>query len=285
MNYFSRKDIVRLLAEKPDMMSAFPDYAVSPGLREQMAGIPGIALCDIAILSDHAAFERMCAAHTYPDAVLPAVIYTGVERVRLSACDDSLRELKKKLDRFLHVHMLPPVVLGAPSFRAALCMYAAVQTRQNICSALMCAACLFYRAAVCIPLCKQCGITRIWMAGIAPCCATALNLMPAPVLRTYCTILPKGYGITLDMTGVTVPVDADLRADDPDVEAALFDCCSRVPVPDESTRGVLSEELLQHYFETYAIPLASNVISTLLSGRPVDLFETARALLPADKKK
>lgn len=284
MNYFSRKDIVRMLAEKPDMMSDFPDYALSAGLREQMAGIPGIALCDIAMLRDHAALERMCAAHT-PDAVLPAVVYTGVERVRLSAYDSRLKELKKTLGRFLHVHLLPPVILGAPAFRSALCLYAAAQSRQNICSALVCAACLFYRAAVCIPLCKQCGITRIWLAGIAPCCATALDLMPAPVLRKYCSILPAGYGITLDMTVAPAPLEVDLQADEPDVEAALFDCCARVPGPDEAAPGVLSEELLQHYFETYAIPLAANIISRLLSGRKVDFLETAREFLPADKKK
>ncbi len=280
MNYFNRKDIVRLLAEKPDMMSDFPEHAVGSGLREQMASIPGIALLDMTMPCDAAALERMCASHA-PDALLPAVVYTGVERVRLSAYDSGLRELKHRLGRFMHVHMLQPVVVGAPSFRAALCLYAAAQTRQQVCSALVCAACLFYRAAVCIPLCKQCGIGRIWLAGAAPCCAAAVDLLQAPALRTYCAILPKGYGITLDMS--LQPAEAEPPAQYTHGAHAHFECCARGSGTVAST-SVLSDDILQRYFESFAIPFASNIISALLSGRPVDFIEAARAFMPREGK-
>lgn len=283
MNYFIRKDIVRILAEKPDMMSGFPEYVLSTRQLDEMARIPGIALCDITMLSDHAAVERMCASRS-PGAVLPAVVYSGIERVLWSDCDGSVRDLKKTLARYLHVHMLPPVVLGAPLFRSALCMYAAVQSQQHICSAFVCAACLFYRAAVCIPLCKQCGITRICQGGIAPCCLPAVEVLQAPLVQKYCAILPRGYGITLDMALATAPVEDPALADDQQCAAAPFVCCARLPGTDCAGQ-VLSEDLVRGFFETFAIPFASNAISLLLSGRAVDFIGLARAFLPAGRGK
>jgi len=280
MQYFNRKDIVRILAEKPDMMSVFPEYVLSTRQRDEMAHIPGIALCDITMLQDTAALERLCKARC-PDAILPAVVYTGVERVRWSECDTLVAMLKKKIGRVLPVHVLEPVVLGAPMLRSALCMYAAAQAQQHTCSALTCAACLFYRVAVCIPLCKQCGVNRIALAGIAPCCAPAVAVLQAPMLQKFCAILAGGYGMTLEMA--LAHGQAGGPVDDAQSAAALFECCARIPGPGGES-GALAppgNELLQRYFEQFAIPCAANIMSSLIAGRPVDFLAIARSFLPA----
>ena len=123
MAYFNRKDIVRILAEKPDMMSVFPDSVLSAQQLADMAHIPDIAVCDITMMADPQALDSMFLSKR-PDAVLPAAVYCGVERVRWSNLDSTVAAVKKTLERTWHVHVLPPVVLGAPLFRSALCLYA-----------------------------------------------------------------------------------------------------------------------------------------------------------------
>ena len=141
MAYFNRKEIVRILAEKPDMISVFPESVLSAQQLADMANIPNIAVCDITMMADTQALDSMMLSKR-PDAVLPAAVYCGVERVRWSNLDSTVAALKKTLERTWRVHVLPPVVLGAPLFRSALCLYAGMQAAQQTRSALT-VRCLF----------------------------------------------------------------------------------------------------------------------------------------------
>ena len=199
MAYFNRKDIVRILAEKPEMIAVFPDYVLSAQQLADMAHIPDIAVCDITMMTDPQALDSIFLSKR-PDAVLPAAVYCGVERVRWSNLDSTVAAVKKKLERTWHVHVLPPVVLGAPLFRSALCLYAGMQAAQQTRSALQCAACFFYRAASYIPLCKLCNISRLYLGGLAPCCARIADIDQSAGLLKYARILVvrlrhrAGYG-------------------------------------------------------------------------------------------
>jgi hypothetical protein len=283
MLYCNRKDIVRILAEKPDMMSDFPECVLSVQQLSDMARIPHIVLCDSTMTGGYIGIEHVIARGR-PDAVLPALVYSGVERVRWSDVDAVFPAMKKNLERTWHVHVLPPVVLGSPLFRSALCMYADMHTQLQGARVLHCAACIFYRMAVCIPLCKQANITRLNSGQLAPCCAVASSALAVGLLK-YCAILLKGYGISLDMQ---LPVQCHEGCDDEDdgdAHTAVFECftCSLcIPTAQQTS---LREDILERYFEKFAIPLASNIISTVLSGRAVDCIATARALIPKSRKK
>lgn len=283
MTYFNRKDIVRLLAEKPDMMSVFPESVLGAQQREDMACIPDIALCDITMMADHQSLDQMFLS-VRPDAVLPAVSYCGVERVRWSVFDSKVATLKKALERTWHVHVLKPVVLGAPMFRGALCMYAGMQAEQQTRLALQCAACMFYRAAVYIPLCKMCAVSKLYLGGLAPCCSQVADIDQSVRLLKYCKILLSGYGVELFMatSGANAVQHAEAESDERDMSG--FECFADMPGGCEGTI-VIQPKLLQHYFENFAIPFAANVMSRLLAGYEVDFLATARSFLPVKRKK
>jgi hypothetical protein len=284
MTYFNRKEIVRILAEKPDMISAFPEYVLSAQQLADMANIPEIAVCDITMMADTQALDSMLLSKR-PDAVLPAAIYCGVERLRWSNLDSTVAAVKKKLEKTWHVHVLPPVVLGAPLFRSALCLYAGMQAAQQTRSALQCAACFFYRAAAFIPLCKLCSISRLYLVGLAPCCVRVADVDQSCGLLKYARILLSGYGIELDMAMPALDavqcVDSD--CDGRDIQG--FECFADVFSCSDHARTSVQKELVQRYFENFAIPFSANVMSRLLAGHDVDFIAAARSLLPVEHKK
>jgi hypothetical protein len=284
MAYFNRKDIVRIFSEKPDMMSAFPETVLNSKQRDEMACIPDIALCDITMMADPQALDQFFLKKR-PDAILPSVAYCGVERVRWSNFDSTVAALKKTFERTWHVHVLQPVALGAPLFRSALCMYAGMQEEQQTRSALQCAACTFYRAAVYIPLCKQFAISKLYLGGCAPCCSQAAALEHAAGLAKYCKILLSGYGIDLFM--VMPSANAVQPEDDDCYEPVVseFECFADISCGSGHALPAKPGALLKRYFENFAIPFAANVMSRLLAGHDVDFVATARSFLPIVRDK
>jgi hypothetical protein len=284
MAYFKRKEIVRILAEKPDMISAFPEYVLSAQQLADMAHIPDIAVCDITMMTDMQAFDSMFLSKR-PDAVLPAAVYCGMERVRWGNLDSTVSVIKKNLERTWHVHVLPPVVLGAPLFRSALCLYAGMQAAQQTRSALQCAACFFYRAAAYIPLCKLCNISRMYLGGLAPCCARVAEIDQSSGLLKYAKILLSGYGVELDMAMAAVDAVQCVDADCDGGDMPGFECFADVYSCSDNARLSLHKDLIQRYFENFAIPFSANVMSRLLAGHAVDFIAAASSLLPVDRKK
>jgi hypothetical protein len=263
------------------MISAFPEYVLSAQQLADMAHIPDIAVCDITMMTDMQALDSMFLSKR-PDAVLPAAVYCGMERVRWSKLDSTVSAFKKNLERTWHVHVLPPVALGAPLFRSALCLYAGMQAAQQTRSALQCAACFFYRAAAFIPLCKLCNINRLYLGGLSPCCARVADIEQSSGLLKYARILLSGYGVEFDMAMDAVEcVDADCDGGD----MPGFECFADVSSCPENARTSVHKDLIQCYFENFAIPFSANVMSRLLAGHDVDFLTAARSLLPVERKK
>lgn len=284
MAYFNSKKILSILAEKPDMLSAFPEDVLSAQQLEDMACIPDIALCDITMMTDQQALDQMFLSER-PDAVLPAVAYCGVERVRWSVFDSTVASLRKALERTWHVHVLKPVVLGSPMFRSALCLYADMQAEQQMRLALQCAACMFYRAAVYIPVCKKCAVSKLYLGGLAPCCSRVADIEQSAGLLKYCKILLSGYGIELFMKMPAVNPVQDEAAESGELEVPEFECFASLPDGCEHVPDDIKPKLLQGYFENFAIPFAANVMSRLLAGHEVDFIAVARTFLPAPPPK
>jgi hypothetical protein len=284
MAYFNRKEIVRKLAEKPDMISVFPEYVLSAQQLADMAHIPDIAVCDITMMTDMQALDSMFMSKR-PDAVLPAAVYCGVERVSWSKLDCTVAALKRTLERTWHVHVLPPVLLGSPLFRSALCLYAGMQATQQTRSALQCAACFFYRAAAVIPLCKLCSISRLYLGGLSPCCVRVADIDQSSGLLKYARILLSGYGIELDMAMPALDAVECVDADCDGGDIPLFECFADVTSCLDHAGTRVQKELVQRYFENFAIPFSANVMSSLLAGHDVDFLTAARSFLPVEHKK
>ena len=76
-------------------------------------------------------------------------------------------------------------------------------------------------------------------------------------------------------------VDAD--CDGGDIPG--FECFADVSSCSDQGRTSVQKELLQRYFENFAIPFSANVMSRLLAGHDVDFLAAARSLLPVERKK
>ena len=57
------------------------------------------------------------------------------------------------------------------------------------------------------------------------------------------------------------------------------------PARSDHARTSVQKELVQRYFENFAIPFSANVMSRLLAGHAVDFIAAARSLLPVERKK
>jgi hypothetical protein len=281
MTYFNRKEIIKILAEKPDMMVSFPPGVLREEHKDDIARIPDVALCDISMFSVEQAFDQVFLAER-PDAVLPAVVYCGTERVRWSAFDSVVKGLKKELEKTWHVHVLPPIILGAPLFRSALTAYADTHSDQPKRLALQCAACSFYRAAVCIPLCKKLSIRKLYLGSPAPCCYRSVDLEKSAGLLKYCKILLSGYGIDLSMTSEQTVMHRTGICYETAVPG--FECFAAGRPGCEDLRYNGNTSLFKSYFENFAIPFAANIMSGLLAGNVVDFDECAHSFYPAGKR-
>jgi len=280
MAYFNRKEIIRILAEKPDMMMSFPAGVLSKQQQDEIACIPDIALCDITMMPGPQALDQFFLKER-PDAVVPVVVYSGTERVRWSVFDSIVQEFKRKLEHTWHVHVLQPIVLGAPLFRKALSVYSETQADHQKRLALQCAACTFYRTAVCIPLCKKLTVSKLYLGGMAPCCFRAVNLEQSAGLLKYCKILLSGYGIELAMPSVnTAWHKVDVCPESP---AAEFECFAESTVESDYASCSNQKKVMKNYFENFAIPFAANIMSSLLGGNTIDFDECARSFIPAGK--
>jgi hypothetical protein len=284
MAYFNRKNIAAILAEKPDMISDFPECVLPMSQRDDMTHIPDIAVCDITMMGAFQVLEKLFVSER-PDALLPVVAYSGVERMQWQEFDKTVAGLKKNIERTWHVHVLSPVVLGAPLFRSALCMYAGMLADQNMRLALQCAACFFYRSVACIPLCNQLDVKKLYVCGLAPCCGRVLELEKSADLLQYCRILLSGYGIEL-FTAVSDKRTAGGEGEcgQGESDAAGFACFAAVPGYIETDPTDMRAEVLQHYFENFAIPFSANVMSRLLAGQDIDFLAAARTFLPSGRK-
>jgi hypothetical protein len=170
-------------------------------------------------------------------------------------------------------------------FRSALCLYAGLQAVQQTRSALQCAACFFYRAAAFIPLCKLCSIRRLYLGGLAPCCARVTDIDESAGLLKYARILLSGYGIELDMAKPAFDAAQCVEADCAGRDIPEFECFADVISCSDFARTSLQKELVQRFFENFAIPFSANVMSRLLAGHDVDFIAAARSLLSVERKK
>ena len=194
-----------------------------------------------------------------------------------------VKGLKKELEKTWHIHVLPPIILGAPLFRIALTAYADTYSNQPKRLALQCAACSFYRAAVCIPLCKKLSIRKLYLGSPAPCCYRSVDLEKTAGLSKYCRILLSGYGIELSMT----PEHASMRRTAVCHETADpgFECLAAVRPGCEDLRYRGNNSFFEIYFENFAIPFAANIMSGLLAGNVVDFDACAQSFYPAGEKR
>jgi len=151
-----------LLADKPDLISAFPDWMLSPSAVDVIRATEGVAVAEIAGRDSIAAVIRACELRPIK-AVVPTIAYTGTEYGRWKTPFEKAELLKERLEQN-GIKVFDPVVVGSPKIWWALCGKETAQLIQQFGFLPHCVGCHLYFHAIRIPLAKKLG-TNIIIGG------------------------------------------------------------------------------------------------------------------------
>jgi hypothetical protein len=148
-----------LLADKPDLISDFPDWMLSPSAVDEIRATEGVAIAEIAGRDSIAAVIRACELRPIK-AVVPTIAYTGTEYGRWKTPFEKAELLKERLDRN-RIQVFDPVVVGSPRIWWTLCGKDTAQLNQQFGFLPHCVGCHLYFHAIRIPLAKKLGSNLI----------------------------------------------------------------------------------------------------------------------------
>lgn len=272
----SRNDFFKFYAEKTDIFGAIPESVLDGDLRQELQSIPRVA---VAVLDDWGAGDALpeCVRKFQPDAVLPTIAYTGTEYGSVPALQRNVAQLRKLVEKELHVYMPPPVVLGAPRFWRALNVSQAGALQKRFAVTGACLGCTLYRMAIRVPLCRLLNADLLLLGSLCRSAGSSMEVSSREVL-SGCARLLGNFGITLGH----VRTSFDSPASDPAGDSADRPGCVLAPAAfgEPSGKGLR----LQEYFELFAMPAVARIISKAMSGREVAYdHEVQATLAPATR--
>lgn len=151
--------LLELMAEKPRIVTEFPEWMLPPEIEERLQGMEDLAIAEVAGRDSVAAAIRAARIRPF-HAILPTVAFTATEfgdwRVFLRQVD-----LMRDLLEPLGTKVLSPIVLGDPSFWRKLCGSPAQRCVERFGFFSPCIGCHLYFHALRIPLAKKLGIAFI----------------------------------------------------------------------------------------------------------------------------
>lgn len=267
----SRSQYLQFYAEKPDIFGAIPDKLLDGDLRRELQSIPRVA---VAVLDGWGAGDGLaeCIGKFKPDAVLPTIAYTGTEYGSVTALLRNVAQLRKFVEKKLHVYMPAPVVLGAPRFWRALNISQSEALRNRFALAGACVGCTLYRMAIRVPLCRLLNADLLLLGSLCGSPARGKEAPPWEVL-SWCARLLENFGITMGHVRASFECSEPESAEDSAGEPGCVLARREVSAP--AGKG----PRLQEYFELFAIPAAARIISRAMSGREVAYEREVQATL------
>ena len=259
-----KKAYLKILADKPDIFAALPAAVLDEQTADHLRQIPRLAVAEISGPADVQALRELLPRYR-PDGLLPTFSYTGTEFGDWERLGQLASELKKSFEKELNIYTADPVVLGAPALWKALLQAHEGELSTRFGFTSRCLGCRLYSFMLRVPLCKKIDAQYFIpsLCGLAErCCPTHC----LPVEKKYFGFLMSGYGIDLwhQREGHEGPTAGD---------ACLSCVLSGEPVNGAST------EKLTRYFESFALPAASGILSRAVFGAPVDYGQSIAEFL------
>lgn len=154
MKYPSKK-LLALLAEKPDLISEFPEWMLPEEMLKQLINTPHVAIAEIAGRDSIAAVIKACEMRTIR-AIVPTIAYTGTEYGNWKTPLEKINTLKTLLKK-KRVTVFEPVILGSPKFWRSLCGRYVTHLFNKYGFFSHCIGCHLYLHAIRIPLAVKLG--------------------------------------------------------------------------------------------------------------------------------
>jgi hypothetical protein len=144
---------LEVLADKPDLISDFPDWMLSPSAVDEIRATEGVAIAEIAGRDSIAAVMRACELQPIK-AVVPTIAYTGTEYGRWKTPFEKTDLVKERLERN-SIKVFDPIVVGSPRMWWILCGKDTAHLNQQFGFLPHCVGCHLYFHAIRIPLAKK----------------------------------------------------------------------------------------------------------------------------------
>jgi hypothetical protein len=145
--------LLELLANKPDLISDFPDWMLSPATLDEIRATEDIAIAEIAGRDSIAAVIRACELRQIK-ALVPTIAYTGTEYGRWKSPFEKAELAKERLKQN-KIRVFDPVVVGSPKFWWTLCGKETAYLTQQFGFIPHCVGCHLYFHAIRIPLARK----------------------------------------------------------------------------------------------------------------------------------
>lgn len=258
------KRLLEILANKPDLITDFPDWMLPHSTIREMSETEGGAIAEIAGRDSIAAVIRACELRHF-DVVLPTVAYTGTEYGEWAVTFEKVSVLKDMLKR-RRVRVFDPVVVGSPKFWWKLCGRYSARFAKKYGVYSPCVGCHLYFHAIRIPLAKKLNCSFI-IGGERESHDGRLKVNQISIsLDSYQAFMDK-FGIELYLpirhvqSGEEIAsiLDMPWNEGEGQVECVL----SKNYVEADGSVSFPEEAIIQ-YFQEFAFPTAEETINTYL---------------------
>lgn len=286
---FSQKYYQKLTSEKPDIFGSIPERILPEERIEELRAIPCLAIGEISCKASLENWLHLLSQKR-PDGFLPTVSYAGIEFGQWARLEKMILDIKKVIEKDLHIFVTDPVILGSPRFWWALNGRFSHELQKRFGFFCHCFGCRLYSYALRVPLCKK------LQAEIIISCDSQLqydgcNLFDSPQALHYYAMFLQNFGIALWHSGKKDSIKAGktygITKRPGNVRETQEKSAITCILQDNYYKldGSLIQPLhIKDFFETFAIPAAAKITSRILAGTPVDYCkEVADTLTPGSK--
>ena len=267
-----------IFLNKPEMIIGFPDEMLPAQLVQSLASAKDAAIVELAG-RDSVAGAVAAARAGGIGQVLPTYAFTGTEHGQWAEVPRALERLKAALPGHVKVHGL--VVLGSPLFWQALCGIPLTGFFQEFGFSPICVGCHLYLHAVRLPLARLLGDAPI-ISGERHSHDGRIKINQLPRSLEAYRSLAADFGLSLLHPLAEVEDGGEVAklvgAPWPEGGQQLG-CVLSGNYQDIRTGATPTEQQLSRYLETFALPLAKQVIEDYMAGNTPDHLALARRIV------
>lgn len=146
-------ELLEILANKPELVTEFPDWMLSDAMRTEIQDTEKVAVAEIAGRDSIAAVIRACGEREIR-AIVPTIAFTGTEYGNWDVPFEKTVILREKLEQE-NIRVFDVIVLGSPRFWWKLCGRYSTELLGKYGYYTPCAGCHLYFHALRIPFARM----------------------------------------------------------------------------------------------------------------------------------
>jgi hypothetical protein len=255
----------KILMEKPDLVSKFPSWMISPESLERMNKNKNLVILEIAGRDSFAALFKYMGSHDI-DGILPTIAYTGTEFGDWHCLFDNIKYLQGRL-LTTYISIYPPVLMGAPRLWAMLCGATTALSLSRYGFYSPCIGCHLYLHALRIPLALS--------LGKVPVITGERESHDGVIKINQLRIALEGYRELYNTFALPLEMPLQHISQNREIEKLLgipwergkrqLDCVLSGNYVDEDGNVSYSEKAIHRYLTEFAIPTVQKWLEEILN--------------------